>query len=469
LPSIAFPVRKNFGILHFFVDKPYRRRNDAARRRQVSEIRTYKSLHWRRNLFDVLCLLGGCTLYESRVKISEFGYDCDLGDRSGRVLIHLIRGESINLMKEVDGDMRAVVEVNRRRAMRVPLSAFLWGTALPLLSSGCGFVSHDDNVYSIDKGCVLVGEAGVITHSFKFTNTYSSVIKIVGLTKSCTCTEASVDKEQLDPGEIAHVSMSVAVPHAFRENQVFCVLKTQGHKFSEYVYSMKFVSVPRMKIEPEVLSISYDDLSSDGAIRKNLKLDVFTRRNARTAEQNLLPIKGDLPAGVKIANIVVAHPISVGNGLSKSSYDIHLEIDRDYHESKLGMRTPASLLAGPGLRETFLLEHLKSEEYEAFPSSISFGIVDGHAAPDKFVLLRSSRRSQNMWSVSSDSPCVAVELVSRGDAFAKVLVRFRGVNEQNGRSFLSGNVVFHDGRFIVAKVPWTAAVGQRLNESRSER
>lgn len=59
----------------------------------------------------------------------------------------------------------------------------------------------------IDVGEVQAGDT--VVQAFVLTNYGSSDVKVEGVTKSCTCTAAKIDKKLIKPGESARVTLTV--------------------------------------------------------------------------------------------------------------------------------------------------------------------------------------------------------------------------------------------------------------------
>lgn len=59
----------------------------------------------------------------------------------------------------------------------------------------------------IDVGEIQAGDT--VVQAFVLTNYGSQDVKVEGVTKSCTCTSAKIDKKLIKPGESARVTLTV--------------------------------------------------------------------------------------------------------------------------------------------------------------------------------------------------------------------------------------------------------------------
>ena len=101
-------------------------------------------------------------------------------------------------------------------------------------------------------------------------------MKILDIEKSCTCASFKIDKMELSPGEATTLRIDVDVPTGYMQKFATCVLRTDHPTFNQWAYTVRFISLPFIVPDPDVLSLGSFNAGerSERAI-KQATLDVF--------------------------------------------------------------------------------------------------------------------------------------------------------------------------------------------------
>ncbi|WP_083712934.1 DUF1573 domain-containing protein [Paludisphaera borealis] len=134
--------------------------------------------------------------------------------------------------------------------------------------------ASSSNKFSHDFGNILSSQVNQLSHNFTFTNQSSTPLSVVRFAKGCTCTDASISKRLIPPGETALVSMTTDVPTSHQHNERYCIVETDHPKYKNMVYRFLFTSLPPTSFEPNYLAIGDEDFAQgqEDFVVKNVRL-----------------------------------------------------------------------------------------------------------------------------------------------------------------------------------------------------
>lgn len=105
----------------------------------------------------------------------------------------------------------------------------------------------------VDIGPVLQGDADRIEREFRIANTKDAVLKITGITKSCTCTTVKLEDEELEPGEETTLHIAASLDGRTGPFELFVRLDVDSG--APFVYKLKTHIYEPLVFDPKTLHL----------------------------------------------------------------------------------------------------------------------------------------------------------------------------------------------------------------------
>ena len=144
-----------------------------------------------------------------------------------------------------------------------------------------------------NAGGILVLKEEQLIHRFQVTNPTGQVVRISNVDKSCTCTEAKLDKLELGPYETTFLTLNVILRNVKSDMTTSCTLRTDSSLYPNWEYIMHFRTFPRiMASEPSLSfgSFTPDDIQANGAFNNPLPEQPITVSVYSRPGENLGPL-----------------------------------------------------------------------------------------------------------------------------------------------------------------------------------
>lgn len=339
---------------------------------------------------------------------------------------------------------------------------------------------------SFSAGYILSEKQSHVSHEFVVRNTTSQPVKIQKVDKTCTCTSFKLANYQLAPGESTTLTVDVDVPKSYSKRSASCVLRTDYARFKSWTYTIEFVSLPTVVMDPADLNLG--SFATDG---KNLNavhqvaLDLFARSKIElTAGSFTVPEKVELilssgPEFRRLQRDVWHTRYKVSIGLNAIGQE---EV---YRGSRFGIinNTIQVTVSGSAKRWPFSVFWQRLAPLESHPAYLSFGNLlddtDDHhrritiisVTGEKFRIISIENQSKDMeFRSSADTATMATQhIVTLTPRHAIATGRV----SQEPRRFLAGEIRIETSDTLqpVVKVPWSAMLDgtkqQRAGASQS--
>jgi hypothetical protein len=350
--------------------------------------------------------------------------------------------------------MRASVIANSWRVLRPLVVCSL------LTTVGCGFASDGPgDVTTYDAGYVLHERTPELSHVFRFTNTSRRRIAITKVTKSCSCSQVSVDRTSVEPGDSAQVSIVVAVPEVLVKKIAACTIETDDAERKAVQYTVQFTSLPAGLAEPSEISVERSGFADGQKVVKSIDLISFDRLGTDDLES----IRTEGVPGVDVTSVGSRQETDLGNGIVKRSRTVRLTISEKAYEARAASRG-VILLTSPETRLHVSLPIMFRDpgNVEVFPSVVNFGVLGATDGSIRFVTLRLSGTSSSVEELrlESDSDALKAAVASTERAGARISLSLNAArlrSEEKGSSTaVAGAVRIRLRGTVVARVPWAA-------------
>src|SRR5262249_24126999 len=199
-----------------------------------------------------------------------------------------------------------------------------------------------------DFGYVRFSQVNYLEHIFQVKNYSSAIMTVTDLSKSCTCTSASLSHRSIAPGDSADLTMGVRVPPTSQSQQVFCTLETNGEANTKIVYALKFTGLPDMVVDPASLIV--DDRGLDSA-EKTLDLNVSIVHSPRTGTCHH-PLIFNAPSTITFRT-KEQRSARLGNDHIRCTYHVLVAIPKAFLLANYDQSHPCSIEADDGRRTSF--------------------------------------------------------------------------------------------------------------------
>jgi hypothetical protein len=310
----------------------------------------------------------------------------------------------------------------------------------------------------VNLGYVLYENTPRVTHTFLLKNTSNVLLKILNISRSCTCTSAHIDRMSISPGAVAKVTVTINVPRTMIDFQAFCTIETDSVVQRDLVYSLRFTSLPGSMVEPSKTSISRKDFAESNYVMKRIKCITFGSSQPR----DLGALKASGLEGVSVAGLDNLTPVDLGNHIFKQVYNVNIQVNKIAYDSNVGADRVIELTADEGARFTLPLEFERLEEVEIYPSVVNFGVLQYPNSATRFVRVKTTRDTARGVIVIPDSSVVTAEVVKEANQSESIRIKFtldsRSVarDKPSSLSTLAGRVRLRLGDDAIAQIPWAA-------------
>jgi len=324
---------------------------------------------------------------------------------------------------------------------------FLCGFLLPVISTfGCSQASAPPPGETFSAGYVFANKQPRIAHEFSVRNTSTRTVKILDVQRNCGCTSFSLDKRHLAAGEATKFTINVDVPTGYIPKLASCVLKTDHPRFTDWVYTVQFVSLPFIAADPDVLnlgSFGLDGTNVDAS--RNVAVDVFAdSRTELTREMFSVPEEIDLqlfpnPGVRRLEKDVWNTRYTMSAGFSEKGREALRR------RSRPGIITKAiELTAGESRHWSYSVYWQVLAPLACHPSFLSFGNLRDHREEHSRTITISSTTGERfrITAVKAGSPEVLVEAVydPSHEAATHRLKITAETNKDTSRRLLAGSI-----------------------------
>lgn len=246
---------------------------------------------------------------------------------------------------------------------------------------------------------VFADEAGVIQHDFPITNNSQEHLHITGVSRSCSCTDARIDRAELDPRETARLHMNVDLRGRKGAFVAQCIVANDVEQ--PWPCELRMHVYDRITFSPETLR--FESVKPHLEVVRNVTLSTYGRQQAPPeARLSIRPGSGvtatatepstveKLPEGIACRSTVIAvhltPPSTSGNG---------------------SCELVAELPAVEGVHSrTLRIEWFVETPYVTDPPRVFFGSVKPGESPLKrpIVVRRSDNQPFRVLSVHTGRP-----------------------------------------------------------------
>jgi len=328
---------------------------------------------------------------------------------------------------------------------------------------------------TFDAGAVFATATPNLVHSFPVRNTTGRVVHILSENHSCDCTDVTLGKRELKPGESTEVVMNVRVSTAYSIKDVSCVLGTDLPGSTEIAYHIKFESFPDARIVPDRIDIG---TFTDSYLRKPDKafeivapetwLEVFT---PATERHSPLPTLVQSPSECTVTLGQGTEANSPTRGVRLLRHEVSIRLNRGNTSPGVFARPINISLEGRAGASAVAVWTVRSL-LNCEPSRIHFGsVAPGEPAIRRKLVIRSSDSIPFRVLSLDESDFLTVDQsqsspIPSSLASAHTLNLSFQVNERSSR-FMAGALRIRTDRDDYPEVllPWSAFL--RDPESRS--
>lgn len=120
---------------------------------------------------------------------------------------------------------------------------------------GCGGTPTQKTIpgETYDAGAVFYSITPTVVHAFTVTNTTGRDIRIKDVRRSCTCTDATVDRRELKNGESAILTMSIKTRPVYHDWDVSTSLETDDSNNPFWNYRVLFRTYSLLRFDEGVI------------------------------------------------------------------------------------------------------------------------------------------------------------------------------------------------------------------------
>jgi len=265
---------------------------------------------------------------------------------------------------------------------------------------------------TFDAGAVFYETTPRVTHTFRLVNSTGRPVRVEEVRKSCTCTEATFDRNSVAPGESVNLTMVVQAQPTFRDWNVSSSLVIDDPADPFWTCYLKFRTYPQAQFERPVVDLGrFQTTDTNPGNGVTTYLEVFEpARNERRSQPDFnlsypptLTVERDAEPVVDLLD---------SGRVRRLRYPIHLGVaSATARQLTTGAQT-ACLVArsATGLALSTTASWSSDTPILAAPSNLSFGIVhvDGERVSRKFVLRANDGQPFRILAVTSDSPTVSL-------------------------------------------------------------
>jgi len=263
-----------------------------------------------------------------------------------------------------------------------------------------------------EAGGIFASATPQLEHTFQVRNTTDRVVKVLGETHSCVCTQVDLVPTELRPGESIPLHLTIQVARGLSQPTIQCYVKTDHPLDPEWVYSVSYQTYPDLRIEPSVILLT-DSRTGDGKTAASSDreprawLEVYEPADAA---RNASPVLRSQPAGLAIRLSELPERTELTGGVRRSRYPIHVSLRDDVPADGNFMRSFSIAYGETGLA-TATVSWRKVGALSASPSPLHFGFVAPGSQPiRRSVLIQSTSKSLfRLKGVDSDSALVEVD------------------------------------------------------------
>jgi len=265
---------------------------------------------------------------------------------------------------------------------------------------------------TFDAGAVFYETTPRVTHTFRLLNTTGRPVRVEEIRKSCTCTEATFDRNSVAPGESVNLTMVVQAQPTFREWNVSSSLVTDDPVDPFWTCYLRFRTYPQAQFERPVVDLGrVKTTSTDLGDGMTTYFEIFEPAQGERRPRSDFDLSYP-PTLIVERGAEPAVDLLDSGRVRRLRYPIHLGVaSATARQLTTGAQT-ACLVArtAAGLNLSTTATWTSHTPILAAPSNLSFGIVrvDGERVSRKLVLRANDGQPFRILSVTSDSPTVSL-------------------------------------------------------------
>ncbi len=306
----------------------------------------------------------------------------------------------------------------------------------------------------------------MVAHEFRVTNTTGVPVEITGEAHTCTCTEVTVRKGTLAPGETIGLTLKVK-PYLNRaDNSVSCTLKTNHPKWKDWTYTLQYRCFPDAQVVPDRVDLGTTWIDRPAATEPDGSAptpDAWLEIFGDDAGERAAKCRLDAPLGIE-AHLKLTSETSIDGGIQKTRYPIFLKVRRTNPQigsfaQPLGVRG-----LGTELPPSAMVIWTMTGPIAVDPPQAFVGVLGGGDRPEPVRLVVKSLRGNpfRIRATKTDSKLVAV-VSEQSDESANehaITLRATGAEPPSDAAAVSGDMTIETdlpGAESV-RVPWSAFI-----------
>ena len=301
-----------------------------------------------------------------------------------------------------------------------------------------------------DFGFVKFSEIDHLDHEFHMQNTNMRQLKVIALSKSCSCTEATLSRYSIAPGESASLTMKVRLPKSFQTQQVSAVLTTDDPAHEKIDFTMSFTSVPDVLVEPDRVTVHRSASQQEDATCE-LRVSLFHGPSTGACEH---PVLFNGPNGIRVSR-KKQRTEHLARNLDRCVHDLTLTVPGSFARSNSNQNYACSIDFGEDKRALFDLRFGDSGILRTSPARLNFGMI-GENPVTLSLAIRVLEVGLGSEQVSFECKDPAIEVGKPQVHGTSLTVDVRLDPRKLRTSFNVGSIDITHHELTVASVPWIA-------------